>query len=265
MQDRSPTALEQHAPRRARRNGSFAGVLRRPDPSALGADPDTGARDAAHLSFARESDRGGRWEASRAAPRKVRSAEPAWTLDHGGATFHVRPTPFKHVGLFPEQVTNWELVRALVGAFGVERPRLLNLFGYTGAASVVAAQAGYEVTHVDASKTAITWAVDNAEASRLGRSAMRVVCEDAVHSLAGRRAGGSVPGVLPTRRTTGAAPRARSGARGEPRRARRDGGELAAERALVILSTYAVGASPLTRAAPLARGRRARGRRRRGP
>lgn len=249
----TPEPLEQYAlldSGRGEKLESFAGVLlRRPDPQALWERSlDEGAWDAAHLRFVRESDRGGRWEASRAAPRKVRGAEPAWTLGHGGATFHVRPTPFKHVGLFPEQVTNWELVRALVGAFGVERPRLLNLFGYTGAASVVAAQAGYEVTHVDASKTAITWAVDNAEASGLGRSAMRVVCEDAVRFARREARRGSRYEVVLLD-----PPHYGRGPKGEVWRLEEHlaeliatVGELVAERALVILSTYAVGASPLT-------------------
>ena len=152
------------------------------------------------------------------------------------------------MGLFPEQVTNWELVRALVGAFGAERPRLLNLFGYTGAASVVAAQAGYEVTHVDASKTAITWAVDNAEASGLGRSAMRVVCEDAVRFARREARRGSRYEVILLD-----PPHYGRGPKGEVWRLEEHlaeliatVGELVAERALVILSTYAVGASPLT-------------------
>ena len=248
----TPQPLEQHAlldSGRGEKLESFAGVLlRRPDPQALWERTlDEGAWDAAHLRFVRESDRGGRWEASRAAPKKARGSEPAWTLGHGGATFHVRPTPFKHVGLFPEQVTNWELVRALVDAFGVERPRLLNLFGYTGAASVVAAQAGYEVTHVDASKTAITWAVDNAEASGLGRSGMRVVCEDALRFARREVRRGSTYDVVLMD-----PPHYGRGPKGEVWRLEEHlaelvevAGQLANPAALVVLSTYAVGHSPL--------------------
>lgn len=223
-------------------------VLRRPDPQALW--PRTlgpEAWDAAHLAFVRESDRGGRWECAPGAPKAARGKEPSWLLKHQGARFHVRPTPFKHVGLFPEQATNWALVQGLVDAFGQERPRLLNLFGYSGAASVLAAKAGYEVTHVDASKTAITWAVDNAEASGLGRSAMRVVCEDAVRFARREARRGSRYHVILLD-----PPHYGRGPKGEVWRLEehladlvRTVGELTAERALVVLSTYAIGASPL--------------------
>jgi 23S rRNA (cytosine1962-C5)-methyltransferase len=92
----------------------------------------------------------------------------------------VRPTPFKHVGLFPEQAANWDWIRDVRPALGEERPRLLNLFGYTATASIVAAQAGFEVTHVDASKTSLAWAKENARASGLADDALRIVLDDAL-------------------------------------------------------------------------------------
>ena len=160
----------------------FAGVvLRRPAPQALWRPRLSPERwVGADLSFVRESDRGGRWEIGPRAPAEVRGEDARWPLEHGGARFLVRPTPFKHVGLFPEQATNWAAVEAVREELALERPRLLNLFGYTGAASVLAARAGWDVTHVDASKASLTWAVDNAEATGLGRSAFRVVHEDAL-------------------------------------------------------------------------------------
>ncbi|MEL6716116.1 MAG: RsmD family RNA methyltransferase, partial [Planctomycetota bacterium] len=163
------------------RFGAF--VLRRPDPQALWLPSLPPARwAAADLAFERESDRGGRWIPHPDAPSAVRGERPEWAIEHAGARLLVRPTPFKHVGLFPEQSANWAWVaqvrRDLSG--GVERPRLLNLFGYSGAASVLAALDGWEVTHVDASKTSVTWAVDNAEASGLGRDGFRVVVDDAL-------------------------------------------------------------------------------------
>lgn len=226
-------------------------VLRRPDPQALWKPRlDERAWRDADLTFVRESDRGGRWEARSNGPKVARGDAPAWQLQQGSATFLIKPTPFKHVGLFPEQASNWEAiegVRRELAAAGEERPKLLNLFGYTGAASVLAAAAGWEVTHVDASKTAITWTVDNAEASGLGRSAMRVICEDAMR-FARRdvRRGSKYNAILLD------PPHYGRGPKGEVWQLEDHlaelvelAGALAAPRAMVILSTYAVGYSPL--------------------
>jgi 23S rRNA (cytosine1962-C5)-methyltransferase len=159
-------------------------VLRRPDPQAMWARRlDDSAWAAADLSFVRESDRGGRWE-----PRDPRSPPPdAWELTHRGARLLLRPTPFKHVGLFPEQASNWlwtsERVADLARVTADRedpRPRLLNLFGYTGAATVAASLAGAFVTHVDASKPAMRWARENAEASGLASDAVRWITDDAL-------------------------------------------------------------------------------------
>jgi 23S rRNA (cytosine1962-C5)-methyltransferase len=100
----------------------------------------------------------------------------------------VRPTPFKHVGIFPEQASNWawtEALREKLENEGVERPRMLNLFGYTGAASVLAAQAGWEVTHVDSSRASMDWAAENARLSDLPSDSIRWMLEDAM-KFAGR-------------------------------------------------------------------------------
>jgi 23S rRNA (cytosine1962-C5)-methyltransferase len=181
--------------------------------------------------------------------RDARGDSPGWHLEHEGARFLIRPTPFKHVGLFPEQAANWaavEATRAELDETG-DAPRLLNLFGYSGAASVLAAKAGWDVTHVDASKASITWAVDNAEASGLGRSGMRIVCEDALRfARREARRGSRYDAVLLD------PPHYGRGPKGEVWRLEEHlaelvdvAGELARDRALVILSTYAVGYSPL--------------------
>ena len=91
----------------------------------------------------------------------------------------LKPTAFKHVGLFPEQAANWDWLANKARGLG-DAPRLLNLFAYTGMASIVAAQSGYAVTHVDASKTSLAWARENAAASGLAGDAMRVVLDDAL-------------------------------------------------------------------------------------
>jgi len=227
----------------------FAGVtLRRPDPQALwkkAQAEDDWAR--ADLSFVRESDRGGRWEPGPSAPKRIMGKGAQWHLEHGGARLIIRPTPFKHVGLFPEQVANWSLVGEVHGELGQERPRLLNLFGYTGAASVLAAKAGFDVTHVDASKASITWAVDNAEASGLGRDGMRVVCEDALRFARREVRRGSRYNVILLD-----PPHYGRGPKGEVWRLEDNlaelvetAGQLSDDRALIVLSTYAVGYSPL--------------------
>jgi 23S rRNA (cytosine1962-C5)-methyltransferase len=156
-------------------------VLRRPDPQAMWTpELDAAAWEAADLRFVRESDRGGRWEPG----ARGRSGVPAqWALRHRGATLVVRPTPFKHVGVFPEQAGNWEFVGGRIAALrarGVERPALLNLFAYTGAATVLASLAGAFVTHVDSSRPALRWARENADASGLPADAVRWIEDDAV-------------------------------------------------------------------------------------
>ncbi|MEM6672334.1 MAG: SAM-dependent methyltransferase [Planctomycetota bacterium] len=236
--------LDSGAREKLERFGSV--LLRRPEPQALWRPrlaPDEWK--SADLVFVRESDRGGRWESPRGADAGASARE--WTVAHGGARFLIRPTPFKHVGLFPEQATNWAAIEALRAELDADRPRLLNLFGYTGAASVLAARAGWDVTHVDASKASITWAVDNAEASGLGRAALRVVCEDALRFARREvRRESRYDAILLD------PPHYGRGPKGEVWRLEEHladlvevAAQLAADRALVILSTYAVGYSPL--------------------
>ncbi|GJM21244.1 MAG: methyltransferase [Planctomycetota bacterium] len=154
--------------------------LRRPDPQAMWAPAAPEAEwEGADLVFEREDDRGGHWVPG---PRAQQRPPERWEIACGNARFVVGPTPFKHIGLFPEQAPNWawtaQRVAALAASLG-ERPRLLNLFAYTGAATVLASQAGAFVTHVDASKPALRWARENAAASQLPRDAVRWIEDDA--------------------------------------------------------------------------------------
>jgi len=226
-------------------------TLRRPDPQALWRPRrDESLWAEADLAFVRESDRGGRWVPGPKAPDYLRGPEPSWELHWGPARFVLRPTPFKHVGLFPEQAANWawllEAGRTLA-ARGVERPRLLNLFGYTGAASVLGAAAGWEVTHVDASKTSLSWLRENLVASGLGPDCLRLLCDDAL-AFARRevRRGSRYHALLLD------PPHQGRGPKGERWRLETGlaplieaAGELLAEQAVLVLSTYAVGYSPL--------------------
>ena len=102
-----------------------------------------------------------------------------WPMRHDGIDYLGRFTSFRHVGVFPEQATHWDHMASLIE--NARRPvKVLNLFGYTGLASLVAAKAGAEVTHVDASRKAIGWARENQEAARLADRPIRWICEDAM-------------------------------------------------------------------------------------
>ena len=101
-----------------------------------------------------------------------------WPLGWGAVKFQGRFTAFRHLAFFPEQAANWGWLDAQLRAAG-ERPRVLNLFGYTGVASLVMAAAGAAVTHVDASKKAVAWARENAELSGLSDRPIRWIVEDA--------------------------------------------------------------------------------------
>jgi 23S rRNA (cytosine1962-C5)-methyltransferase len=113
----------------------------------------------------------GRWRFSKPLPE-------TWPMTWGAIRFKGRCTAFRHLAVFPEQAANWAWLDARLTGSG-HGFRLLNLFGYTGVASLVAAARGAHVTHVDASKKAIAWARDNAALSGLGEAPMRWICEDA--------------------------------------------------------------------------------------
>ena len=107
----------------------------------------------------------------------------SWPLGWGPVRFHGRFTAFRHLAFFPEQAANWAFLQGAVTAAqaseGGGQPRVLNLFGYTGVASLVMAAAGAAVTHVDASKKAVAWARENAELSGLAERPLRWITEDA--------------------------------------------------------------------------------------
>ena len=145
-------------------------LLRRPDPQALWRKADAARWKEAHGSFVREG-RDGRWNFTKAVPEK-------WTIHFGGLAFHIRPTAFKHTGIFPEQAPNWDWMREVIRARGGE-VSVLNLFGYTGGATLACAQAGARVCHVDASKASVGWARDNAQLSGLGEKPIRWILDDA--------------------------------------------------------------------------------------
>ncbi len=157
--------------RKLERYGRFTVV--RPEPQCLWAPalpPETWAAADAVFDPTDEED-AGRW--------KFR-AEPAdtWPLAWGDVKFKGRFTAFRHLAFFPEQAANWSWLQAAVREAGPP-PRVLNLFGYTGVASLAMAAAGAAVTHVDASKKAVGWARENAELSGLSDRPIRWITEDA--------------------------------------------------------------------------------------
>ncbi|HOO29118.1 MAG TPA: class I SAM-dependent methyltransferase, partial [Lachnospiraceae bacterium] len=102
-----------------------------------------------------------------------------WTIQYDSLVFHLKPFRFKHTGLFPEQAANWDWFSSLIQNAG--RPvKVLNLFAYTGGATLAAAKAGASVTHVDASKGMVSWAKENAKASGLENAPVRWLVDDCV-------------------------------------------------------------------------------------
>ncbi|MCL4768037.1 MAG: class I SAM-dependent methyltransferase [Hyphomicrobiaceae bacterium] len=128
---------------------------------------------AAHAVFSGgEDEEKGRWRTGRPVP-------DVWPVEVGGVTMLCRLSAFRHLGLFPEQLPHWEWMLDGLRRVTGTRPRVLNLFAYTGAASLIAARAGAEVAHIDASKKAIAWAKENQAASGLAGAPVRWMLDDA--------------------------------------------------------------------------------------
>jgi 23S rRNA (cytosine1962-C5)-methyltransferase len=148
-------------------------ILRRPDPQALWKKKADTLWKSADAVFVR-SGRDGKWQWNR---KELEKKE--WQIDFSGLRFNIKPTAFKHTGLFPEQEPNWEWVRGLIHKTSKEKPlSVINLFGYTGGATLSALSAGATVTHVDSSKSAVTWARTNAELSGVSTMPVRWIVED---------------------------------------------------------------------------------------
>lgn len=144
----------------------------RPEPQALwapAAPVDSWQEDARFSPAADEEDERGRWRFARPIPE-------TWPMSYAGVRFHARCTPFRHLGFFPEQAVHWDWSRDRLGAGDT----VLNLFGYTGLASLIAAQAGAAVTHVDASKKAIGFARENQAMAGLEAAPIRWIVDDAL-------------------------------------------------------------------------------------
>ncbi|KXU38123.1 SAM-dependent methyltransferase [Cephaloticoccus primus] len=148
--------------------------LVRPDPQIIWGREHVLAE--ADAIYHRSEKGGGRWEFRKPLPE-------SWAIRYAplGLRFKIRPTNFKHTGLFPEQAVNWEWFSALIKgarAAGRPAPRVLNLFGYTGAATCAAAKAGAQVAHVDAAEGMVKWARENAALCDLAEAPIRYLCDD---------------------------------------------------------------------------------------
>lgn len=145
-------------------------VLARPETQALWQKQRPELWETAHATFL-FIEKKGEWQMKKPVPE-------SWQLSWEDARFIARLTSFKHTGIFPEQAPNWQWMKEQVAKSA--KPTVLNLFGYTGIASVVAAQAGAFVTHVDASKQSLDWAHENARLSGVGEDRVRWILDDAL-------------------------------------------------------------------------------------
>ena len=148
--------------------------LARPDPQVIWKKVAPKRWSAADAVYHRSNKGGGAWEYKNKIPSK-------WTVKYKNLEFYIEPMGFKHTGLFPEQAANWDYITELTEKRIAEggTVKMLNLFGYTGAATVAAAAAGASVTHVDAAKGMVTRARENVQLSGLENASVRYLVDDA--------------------------------------------------------------------------------------
>ena len=148
--------------------GSF--ILVRPDPQAIWNTPRRNRNwDRRDARYSRSETGGGSWDKA--------GLPESWSIHYGELSFNVRPMNFKHTGLFPEQAVNWDWAAGKIKNAG-RHVNVLNLFAYTGAATLACAKAGASVCHVDAAKGMVAWGKENASASGLAGSPIRWIVDD---------------------------------------------------------------------------------------
>ena len=145
-------------------------LLLRPDPQVIWPFTEQINKKNIHAVYKRSSSGGGSWDF-------IKKVPPQWNIHWQELTFTVRPMGFKHTGLFPEQAINWEWMRNLIRTADREI-RVLNLFGYTGGATVACASAGAKVCHVDAAKNMVAIGKENLAASGLENAPVRWIVDD---------------------------------------------------------------------------------------
>jgi len=152
-------------------------ILRRPDPQIIWDKSETNVWNSFDGWYHRSNKGGGSWEFRRKLP-------DSWKIHYKDLTFKVSPTNFKHTGIFPEQAINWDYVMDKIKTSNRDDFRVLNLFAYTGCATMAASYAGAsEVVHVDASKGMVEWAKENRDLSGLVDNKIRFIVDDVIKFL----------------------------------------------------------------------------------
>ena len=166
-------------------------ILRRPDPQIIWPKTDKNLWNNWDGFYHRSNKGGGYWEFKKKLP-------DSWTIKYKNLKFKVSPTNIKHTGIFPEQATNWDFVANQIKNSGRKDFRVLNLFAYTGCATISASAAGAsEVVHVDSSKGMIEWAKENRDLSGIHDNYIRYIIDDVMKFLAReKRRGRTYHGII---------------------------------------------------------------------
>lgn len=148
-------------------------IISRPDPQAIWKKKYSAKKwQKIDAQYIRVNENQGHWKFAKRMPER-------WPVHYKQLSFYAKLTSFKHTGIFPEQSVHWDWIQTKIK--DTKRPvHILNLFGYTGIASIAAAQAGAKVTHVDASRSSIGWAKDNQKLTKLDESSIRWILDDAL-------------------------------------------------------------------------------------
>lgn len=164
-------------------------ILARPDPQVIWPRQRPDLWEKAAAVYHRSKEGGGHWEFRSSLPDR-------WIVHYRDLSFYVKPTGFKHMGLFPEQAVNWEFMAERIRMSG-RQPHILNLFGYTGGATLACAAAGARVTHIDAAKSINGWARENLELSGLGDAPVRILADDCIRFVEReKRRGNTYDGIV---------------------------------------------------------------------
>lgn len=145
-------------------------ILNRPDPQVIWNKDESFDWRSAHAIYDRSNTGGGKWQIKKDIPT-------SWVINYHDLKFNLKLMGFKHTGLFPEQAYNWNLIREIIRKSN-RKVRVLNLFAYTGAASVAALSAGATVTHVDSSRGMIEWAKENVKLNHLEDKEIHFLVDD---------------------------------------------------------------------------------------
>lgn len=165
-------------------------ILIRPDPQIIwNTKRENPLWKKAHARYHRSNSGGGQWQVYKKIPQQ-------WSLKYRDLVFNVKPMGFKHTGIFPEQATNWDFASDIIR--NADRQlNVLNLFGYTGCATLACLEAGAKVCHVDASKGMVQWARENAQSSGLADKPVRWLVDDCMKFVAReQRRGNKYDGII---------------------------------------------------------------------